>query len=67
MTYEEWLRELWLVCKKKKAEGRDLPALYKCLKEDCSKESAGLFSQVTSNKMQGNGFKLHQGGFRLDI
>jgi len=35
---------------KEKAKRRDLLALYKCPKKDFSKESVGLFSQVTSDR-----------------
>ena len=66
LLYEDRLRELGLFSLQEKAQRRPYRSL-PVPERAYGKAGKGLFKRACSNRTRGNGFKLEEGRFRLDI
>ena len=67
LFYEERRRLQRLFNLEKRRLRGDLIAAFQYLKESYRKEGDRLFSRVCGDRIKGNGFKLKEGRFKLDI
>ena len=67
LSYKDRLRKLGLFSLKKRKLQGDLIVAFQYLKGACRKAEEGLFIRVYGNRTWGNGFKLEEDRFRLNI
>jgi len=67
LSCDERLRELGLFSLEERSVQGDLIAAFLCLKGAYKKAGEGLFTGARSDRTRGNGFKLRESRFKLDI